>query len=310
MAPLPPRASPTVEAILCAYEVDAGDGFREHLGASLIGGPCNRALWCTFRWITRTAHSGRMQRLFETGRLEEKRLVRNLRRIGVTVLEVDPDTGRQWHVQAHGGHFGGSLDGVGLGLPEAARTWHALEFKTHNAKSFSALKKDGVRKAKPEHWAQMQLYMHLTGLTRALYLAVCKDTDALYAERVRVDHEEALRLVARAGRIIFAARPPTRISDDPDWFECRFCPHHDTCHGDRLPARTCRSCLHVTPTEDGTWYCARFDRRLSADDQRAGCVAHLFIPDLIQGEQVDADPDGTWVAYRKPDGTIWRDGAA
>ena len=25
--------------------------------------------------------------------------------------------------------------------------------------------------------------MHLTGLTRALYLAVCKDTDALYAER-------------------------------------------------------------------------------------------------------------------------------
>jgi hypothetical protein len=324
MAPLPPRASPTVESILAAYEADAGDGWREHLGASLIGGPCDRALWYTFRWITRTAQRGRMLRLFETGRLEEERLVRNLSRIGVTVIDVDPDTGR-WHVQAHSGHFGGSLDGVGLGIPDAPGTWHVLEFKTHNAKSFAELKRRGVREAKPEHWAQMQVYMHLTGLTRALYLAVCKDTDALYAERVRVDHQEAERLIARAGRIIFAPRPPARISDDPDWFECRLCPHHDTCHGDQLPERTCRSCLHVTPSEDGAWHCARFDRAalrgdhqdrpwepaaLSADEQRAGCSAHLFIPDLLHGEEADADPDGAWVAYRKPDGSGWRDGAA
>jgi hypothetical protein len=310
MAPLPPRASPTVEAILAAYEAEAGDGFREHLGASVIGRECDRAIWYDFRWITPAAQGGRMLRLFETGRLEEERLIRNLRRIGVTVLEVDSDTGRQWHVQAHGGHFGGSLDGVGLGIPEAPRTWHALEFKTHNARSFAELRTHGVRKAKPEHWAQMQVYMHLTGLTRALYLAVCKNTDALYAERVRVEHREAERLMARAGRIVFAARPPARISDDPDRLGCRLCPHHDTCHGDRLPARTCRSCLHVTPTEDGAWHCARFDRRLSAEEQRAGCAAHLFSPDLIQGEQFYADPDGTWVSYRNLDGTVWRDGAA
>jgi len=117
-------------------------------------------------------------------------------------------------------------------------------------------------------------------------------------------------VIERAGRIIFAARPPARISDDPDWFQCRLCPHHDSCHDNRLPARTCRSCLHVTPTEDGGWNCARFDRRLSAGDQRAGCPSHLFIPDLIQGEQLDADPDGAWVAYLQPDGSVWRDGAA
>ena len=71
MAPLPPRASPTVEAILAAYEAEAGDGFREHLGASVIGRECDRALWYEFRWITRAAQGGRMLRLFETGRLEE-----------------------------------------------------------------------------------------------------------------------------------------------------------------------------------------------------------------------------------------------
>ena len=100
-------------------------------------------------------------------------------------------------------------------MPEAPRTWHVIELKTHNARSFAELRTHGVQKAKPEHWAQMQVYMHLTGLTRALYLAVCKDTDALYAERVRIDHAEAERLIERAGRIIFATRPPARISEDP-----------------------------------------------------------------------------------------------
>jgi hypothetical protein len=88
-----------------------------------------------------------MLRLFETGRLEEERLIRNLRRIGVTVLDVDPETGRQWHVQAYGGHFGGSMDGAGLGVPEAPKTRHALEFKTHNARSFAELRQASGRRS-------------------------------------------------------------------------------------------------------------------------------------------------------------------
>ena len=30
----------------------ADDGLRQHLGASLIGKPCERALWYAFRWTT------------------------------------------------------------------------------------------------------------------------------------------------------------------------------------------------------------------------------------------------------------------
>ena len=60
------------------------------------------------------------------------------------MLEVDPETGRQWRVEAHGGHFGGSLDGVALGLLEAPKTWHVLEFKTHSVKSFADLVAKGV----------------------------------------------------------------------------------------------------------------------------------------------------------------------
>lgn len=308
MAELPTTTSPTREAIFSAYEADAGDGFRSHLGASLIGKDCERALWFDFRWTGRAKHEGRVLRLFETGQLEEARLVRNLRRVGATVLEVDPETGRQIRVQAHGGHFGGSLDGVAINLPEAPKTWHVLEFKTHSAKSFNDLVAKRVRDSKPQHYAQMQIYMHLTGISRAMYLAVCKDTDDLYIERVAVDPVFAEALLEKARRVIFAATPPARISEDPTWFQCRFCDHAPLCHGDDTtpvaPEINCRTCLHSTPVEGG-WHCARHDRPLSDTDQRAACAHHLFLPPLVPGRQVDAGQD--WVEYEFASGNRWRD---
>jgi hypothetical protein len=44
------------------------------------------------------------------------------------------------------------------------------------------------------------------------------------------------------------------------------------------------------------------DRR----EQEAGCAAHLYLPDFVAAEQIDAGED--WVSYRLPDGTEWRDG--
>jgi hypothetical protein len=326
MAELPCAPTPTLTAIYADYEARQGDGFRDHLGASIIGKSCARALWYDFRWITPARHPGRLLRLFETGQLEEDRLVRNLRSTGATVLDVDPETGRQFRVEAHGGHFGGSLDGVALGLLEAPKTWHVLEFKTHGVKSFNELTAKGVVLAKPQHAAQMQIYMHLTGITRALYVAVCKDTDALHIERIEADSATAERLLEKAGRIIFAQHPPARISEDPAWFECRFCDHHGACHEGCRAAVTCRSCLHATPVgalpeevdtgsssgsatnnNEGGWHCARHDRMLKALDQRAACNRHLFIPDLVPGEVIDAGDNV--VTYRMADGSTWENDA-
>ena len=174
MPPLPPPANPTIDAIYQWHESRQSSGGRGHLGASQIGAPCERALWYQFRWALKVRHAGRLLRLFETGNLAEPRFVAELRAVGVEVHEINPDTGAQFSVSAVRGHFGGSMDGVALGLLEAPKTWHVLEFKTHSAKSFAALKKDGVEKSKPEHAAQMQVYMHLAGLERAFYLAVNK----------------------------------------------------------------------------------------------------------------------------------------
>jgi len=306
MAPLPPPAQPTVDAIYRAYEAASRDGFRAHLGASVIGHECERHLWYSFRWVSQAQHAGRLLRLFETGQLEEARLIRNLRAAGVAVMDVDPATGRQWAVKACEGHFGGSADAIAIGILEAPKAHHVAEFKTHNAKSFAALQKHGLAKSKPQHLAQLQVYMRLLGVERGYYLAVCKDTDALYSERVHPDPVLAERLLAKAERIINAPRPPAKLSDDPDYFICKWCDHRDLCHGEERAQRNCRTCLHASPVADGAWHCAVRDMLLSPRNQRAGCMStHRYIPELVPGEQVDVR--GEAIVYQMRDGAEWVD---
>ncbi len=316
-----PAVSPVVEAIYDHYKADGdAEGNRGYLGASIIGNECGRALWYGFRWCGAEDIEGRVFRLFETGDREEPRMVANLRAIGCEVHEVNPATGRQFGFKACGGHFGGHMDGCARRIPEAPEAWHVLEFKTHNTKSFAKLKSAGVRASKPVHYAQMQVYMHLSGMRRALYLAVCKDTDELYAERVTYWTTDADALMSRAERIIAATRPPAKITDKPDDWRCRFCCHKDLCHGAEPPGPavpceiSCRNCVHATPemdTDHGRWSCAKHGVTMSYAQQATACEDHLFIPDLVTfAEPVDAgyDPAGDWTEYRNPDGTTWRQG--
>ena len=304
MPPLPPPNQPTVEAIYQWHESQQFSGGRGHLGASQIGAPCERALWYGFRWALKVRHAGRLLRLFERGQLAEQGFVAELRAVGVEVHELD-ESGSQFAVSACRGHFGGSMDGVALGILEAPKTWHVLEFKTHSAKSFADLKAKGVEKSKPEHAAQMQVYMHLAGLERAFYLAVNKDTDELYSERLRHDEAAALSLLAKASRVIEAQEPPSRISEDASFYLCRWCAYSEICHGDAWAERSCRTCLHSTPVDGGQWDCNRWGKVLTVQEQREGCGAHKFIPALVPGEQVDATDDG--VGYRMPSGEMWWD---
>jgi len=309
MATLADPRQRTVAAIYAAYEAHADDGFRPHLGASLIGHHCRRYLWLTFRWASKARFSGRMLRLFERGQREEAVFVANLRAAGVEVWEVD-ENGRQYSVSTLGGHFSGSMDGVGRGFEEAPQTPHVCEFKTHNAKSFAQLVKEGVQKAKPQHYAQMQVYMGLGGFTRAFYLAVNKDTDELYSERVEFDAAAFKGLVDKAEGIIFAPEPPSRISQDPAWYQCRMCDMRDLCHGRAVPEVNCRTCAHATPQRDGTWLCERHNGVLSTDEQKQGCQAHRFIPRLLEnlGTVTDASQEENWITYLRPDGTKFSNG--
>lgn len=304
MSVIPVPQHTTVNAILKGYEDRADDGLRPHLGASVLGNECSRALWYAFRWVTRRRFDGRMLRLFLTGTLEERRFLHELRKIeGVEAHDKDPETGEQFRFSAVGGHVGGSMDACAVGLPEAPKTWHVCEFKTHNDKSFSFLEKNGVEKAKPLHYAQMQCYMGWSGMDRALYLACNKNTDALYGERVRFDQAAFLELMAKAERVVTATEPMEKIKQDPDWYQCKFCDHHPVCHQGQVPAVTCRSCAYATPVlsgTDGEWRCEWHDKVLQVADQKRACEEHLFIPPLVTfAEPIDAGEG--WFAYKRRD---------
>ena len=289
------------------YERTADNSFRTHLGASLIGHECNRYLWYSFHWSLRPKFGGRMLLLFDRGQKEEERFCQHLRNIGIRVIEKDKD-GNQKRVSACGGHFGGSLDGAGKGFKDYDG-WRVLEFKTHGEKSFKQFETKTVFEAKPQHYAQMQAYMHLTGLEQALYLAVNKNTDALYDEVVVYDKAYSEALLAKAHDIIFADCIPVRTLYDGYW-QCRFCDYKDLCMGDLTPEINCRTCAHSTPREGGYWACEDYRDGLTTigdTEMRKGCKWHLWNPDYFAHHSaVDNYVIGEYMEYLRNDGVKWK----
>ena len=308
MAQIPESKHTTAHAIVNWYERKPQE-HRPHMGASIIGHPCSRNVWLTWRWAMKPTFEGRVLRLFDTGKREEMRILEELRGIGAEVWDTDPATGNQWTVSAHNGHFGGSLDGVAKGLPEAPKTAAVLEFKTHSAKSFADLVKNKVEASKPQHYAQMQVYMGLMELTRALYIAVNKDTDDLYTEWVEFSKEAFDSLMVRASMLLESPVPPQRISDDPSHWQCKWCSFWAHCHNNQAAEANCRTCSHSTPVANSEWGCEFHQGNPPLDAQRKGCGDHLMIPALVPyGEPVDGGEG--WVAYRhRETGALFTNGA-
>lgn len=292
MATIPPPTHSTVRRIYELHEQKRDRTPRPYLGASILGEPCARRLWLTFRWCGAEAFPGRMLRLFDTGHAEEVRLLTELRAIGVKV------EGEQHAVEFADGHGAGHLDGAGLGFEEAPKTWHVIECKTHNAKSFAEVVKKGVQAAKPKHYAQVQMYMGLTGMTRAAYISVAKDTDEIAMERVEFDKATFDKLLAKAKEVVFAAEPPPRISNDPAWFECKCCPFSAQCHGEARPDVSCRSCAHATPQPGGGWTCEHWQSEIPTEAQRKGCEEHRYIPILLERVAELVSAEGNAVRWR------------
>lgn len=256
------------------------DWRRPHLGASIIGRACSREIWYSFRWVQAPGFDGRMLRLFETGQRFEDRICSELEGIGIKITE------RQKVIVIFP-HFGGSIDGLGEGFEESKKV-HLLEFKTHNQKSFDKLLNHGVQETKPEHVVQMNIYMHGLKLDRAYYIAENKNTSEIYAERIKYDSKIYQDNVTKAHNIIDSPVPPSRICDNPARFACQFCNYKLLCHSKGCPEVNCRTCLHSTPEKDGTWSCARHGGAIPVEFQRVGCDDHLFIPQLLNREPIDA----------------------
>lgn len=303
--------SATIDKIYGAWETEGNTdlGHRKHLGASILGAPCERALWYTFRWATDIEHQGRLLRLFDRGQLEEKRFNDELRKVGIVVNDVAQD-GQQWRFTDINGHVGGSMDAWCKGFPEDPGTCCVVEYKTHGLKSFEHLKANGVKDSKPQHYAQMQLYMYWSGMRKAFYLAVNKNDDELYSEFIDYDESLAHELIEKAGRIIASDRAPARMTEDSSYYLCKWCDHQYTCHQEATGAINCRTCVHSTPVEKAEWTCNWHNKIIDDAAQRTACEQHVFIPDFVPfGVVTDANPSENWIAYKTEDGNEFKNGS-
>ena len=290
----------TTQSLIDAWWEDQQEKPRPHLGASLLGHPCERWLWLSFRWAVREKFSGRMLRLFDRGQREEESIVLNLRRIGIKIHSTCLDEDGQSRVD-FGSHVSGSVDGIiEGGVPEAPVARHVAEFKTHNLKSFNDMKRLGVFEAKRRHWCQMQVYMMGTKIDRALYVAVCKDNDEMYTERVHYNPQAAYEIVERGKRIALSERMPPPLSTDPTWYQCRMCPAHEFCHLTHVIAPecvNCRTCAHSTPLADSRWKCEFLGCAVDPDGQLEACASHALHPDLTPWKFLGGDGEGRCALY-------------
>lgn len=305
MVALPPSQHTTAAAVL-RWRAAQPQEHRAHLGASVLGHACDRHIWYLFRNAQASEFEGRMLRLFDRGKREEATVYQELRGIGVE-LHAD-EHGKQIDCRDASGHIGGSVDGVGRGFPEAPKSWAVLEIKTHSSKSFKILAAKGVCEAKPAHYAQMQIYMGLMQLPRALYFGVNKDTDELHTEWVHFERGSFDALMERGHRLVDAKEPPQRLSEDPAYWTCKGCQHYNVCHQEHVPEANCRTCCHATPVENGAWSCGLHNKQLDRAEQLAGCAQHLFIPALIPYAQATDAGDG-YVEYQHQNGEAFRNGA-
>lgn len=311
MVNLPEPISHTVLAVYSAYEKNARHGDSLGVPISQVADECERKLWYAFRFASpprQEDNPGRKESIFATGRYWEERLLDDLESIGCQVERVDPATGRQFRVELVNGWLRGKLDGQVLGFPEAPKTLHVVETKSHNNKSFKELQKKKLQLAKPDHYAQCQLYCHGQHLTRCFYYAVCKDNDERYIERIEYDAAFCLRLEAKVDRIVRANAAPPKLFEDPlskAAFPCSWCASRPQCHEGEFARKNCRTCLSSEFLDGAVVRCALWDKELDYKEQQAGCKSHLFLPSLVPGEQVDASEKDRWVKYRMADGSEW-----
>ena len=310
MAALPDFTCPTLSASDQALVDTQERRTRAYLGMSAIGGACERALWYGFRWVALANFDAATLKRFADGHASEAVAIARLKATpGLEVHDLD-DMGEQFGFKDMGGHFSGHMDGVVLGLIQAPKAWHVLEIKASEKWQDldKARKKVGEKNAlaewNPTYYAQAVLYMDYAGLDRHYLVCVSPGVRRWTAVRTNADPVFAQMLKDKARRIIFSDHAPKRIGG-PTNFACQWCDYARVCHEGDQPRRTCRSCLNAEVFEEGGWGCALTEEVLNRAAQEAGCLHHRLLPDLVPGDQVDANATG--ITYRLADGSTWID---
>lgn len=264
--------------------------YRHHLGASIIGHPCDRYLFYSFRWFMTPTEPSRVVRIFDRGHREEVRMLNMLRATGLIIsttigellttfglpVHVDSiDTVREWGVNifkpyAHDfdpngqikanmpPHLGGSMDAV-LHVPaeyvQELGYLMPIECKTHAEKYYKATFKKDLRESQPKHYSQANAYGYYLNATHAFYYGENKNNEDLDMKIVPLRADIVKLLETRAKNIVHTQDPKLIARTTEKWM-CKACTFAVVCAKNLPPtSRNCRSCANFHPKDGGGWAC-------------------------------------------------------
>lgn len=185
----------------------------------------------------------------------------------------------QYRISDINGHFGGSLDGIAYFPP----SWGIeepvlLEFKTNGTgQGFNKLVDNGMVLEKKDHFAQTSTYGFKYQFRFVLYLNINKNDDSLHVEVAKLDWNLGQQMIAKAGQIIGSQTPPSKLSENPTFIDCRMCDMKDICHEGKTIEKNCRSCEFATPVENAQWQCSVHNGIIPKDFIPIGCESYKAI---------------------------------
>jgi len=235
MVKIPEQRDPTLMAMYAKIQEKQDRSRRNYLGASLIGNDCPRQIWYEYNGYDRPDFEASTLLLFDDGHRTEDLTAERLRLVdGVELITHGPDGKQLGFVH---GKLKGHLDGMIRGLIQAPKKWHVWECKSSGHKKFTEFvrlrkqdEKNALKNWNMNYFVQAQLYMHFFNTDRhytTVALGGGRDYDSC---RTEYDMAVALKYIDRAEKIINAIEPPVRISEKPDFFQCRWCSFKDICH--------------------------------------------------------------------------------
>ena len=271
-----------VDAIDNAYAQEPEEKPRQYIGASSLGNECLAYQSFNMRGFPNTPARPNLKRIFQFGHALEDVVVADLKKAGFEVLEIDPDTGKQFKFSHCGGHVSGHTDGK----IKVDGEWLMLEIKSMNKTSFAKFVNHGIAKSHPSYNVQMHTYMAVFDMDKALMVAICKDNSQYHAEVVEFTDDVWNPVEERVNKVLSGSCE--RISTRPEDFRCKMCFKKDVCWEtkDEPPIpKTAATCKFGEPDQEkGGFFCDRCSTRgecCSEKEWRRFNSIHIDIGGLI-----------------------------
>lgn len=235
------KPDPTLDALNKILESEQQLRTSKNIGFGAIGHECRRKIQYDINSEEPEIFTAETLRIFRNGHNDEALMIADLLKIpGIELHYKDPDRdNKQYKLDALGGRFTGRLDGVIKGIIQAPTTFHVYEHKSVNDKKFDKLdklkiklgEKEALREWDMVYFSQAQSAMKYTDLDRHYMTVSTPGLRRVTSVRTNYDKGFADSLERKAATIINAKEPLERISEDREYFTCKFCRHREMCHG-------------------------------------------------------------------------------